>query len=134
MEGGLAVGTEALYVSPLKALSNDIHKNLESPLEELSALAESKAIQLAPIRTAVRTGDTGQAERQSMIRKPPHILVTPPSRSTSCSRRSRVAGSRARCVPSSWTRSTPWEDGRFCEGPRQSSRGKLERGKALILW
>jgi ATP-dependent Lhr-like helicase len=76
--GALADETTVVYVSPLKALSNDIHKNLEAPLagirEELAALA------LPPldIRTFVRTGDTPQHERAAMRRRPPHIVVTTP--------------------------------------------------------
>ncbi len=70
--------TEVVYVSPLKALSNDIHKNLEVPLAEISALAAQQGILLAPIRVALRTGDTPQAERQRMTRQRPHILVTTP--------------------------------------------------------
>ena len=70
--------TQVVYVSPLKALSNDIHKNLEAPLAEITALAEREGIDLMPIRTAVRTGDTTMPERAQMLRKPPHILVTTP--------------------------------------------------------
>ena len=77
-QGPLEDRTEILYVSPLKALSNDIRKNLETPLAEIAALAESNGIPLAPIRTALRTGDTPQAERNQMGRRPPHILVTTP--------------------------------------------------------
>src|SRR5580704_10708478 len=62
----LADETEVVYVSPLKALSNDVQKNLEIPLGEISELAASKGIVLAPIRTAVRTGDTPMPERQKM--------------------------------------------------------------------
>jgi len=69
---------EAVYVSPLKALSNDVHKNLEIPLSEIAALAEQRGIRLAPIRTAVRTGDTTAWERRRMLDQPPHILVTTP--------------------------------------------------------
>jgi ATP-dependent Lhr-like helicase len=76
--GALPDRTFALYVSPLKALSNDIQKNLERPLSELSALADKDGTPLAPIRTAVRTGDTLAWERQSMLRTPPHVLVTTP--------------------------------------------------------
>ncbi len=76
--GPLPDQTEVVYVSPLKALSNDVHKNLESPLAEIRALAEARGIQLAPIRTALRTGDTPQWERQQMTRHRPHILVTTP--------------------------------------------------------
>jgi len=67
-----------VYVSPLKALSNDIHKNLELPLKEISQLAGERGLKMAEIRVAVRTGDTLTSERQAMLRKPPHILVTTP--------------------------------------------------------
>jgi len=65
--------TQVLYVSPLKALANDVRKNLLEPLAELRALPD-----VPEIRTAVRTGDTPQSERQAMLRKPPHVLVTTP--------------------------------------------------------
>ena len=77
-DGTLEDRTYALYVSPLKALSNDIHKNLERPLAEISALAATRREVMTPIRAALRTGDTLASERQSMLRKPPHILVTTP--------------------------------------------------------
>ncbi len=77
-EGALRDETVAVYVSPLKALSNDIRKNLETPLAEITALAAEKGILLPPIRTAVRTGDTPMWERQRMGKHPPHILVTTP--------------------------------------------------------
>lgn len=70
--------TDVIYVSPLKALSNDVQKNLDGPLEEIAQLAESRGIKMTPIRTAVRTGDTLAAERRSMLKNPPHILVTTP--------------------------------------------------------
>ncbi len=70
--------TQVVYVSPLKALSNDVHRNLEVPLSEIAALAEREGISLMPIRTAVRTGDTPMPERAQMLKKPPHILVTTP--------------------------------------------------------
>ena len=76
--GELPNETEVVYVSPLKALSNDIRKNLEIPLTEISELAARHGIQLAPIRTAVRTGDTPAWERQQMGKQRPHILVTTP--------------------------------------------------------
>ncbi len=76
--GPLPDQTEIVYVSPLKALSNDVHKNLEIPLAEIAALAAERGIALAPIRTALRTGDTPQWERQQMTRNRPHILVTTP--------------------------------------------------------
>lgn len=70
--------TEVIYISPLKALSNDIHKNLTLPLEQIQHLATFKNLSLADIRVAVRTGDTLMPERQKMLKKPPHILVTTP--------------------------------------------------------
>jgi ATP-dependent Lhr-like helicase len=76
--GPLPEQTEILYVSPLKALSNDVHKNLEIPLAEISALARERGVDLAPIRGALRTGDTSQADRQRMTKSRPHILVTTP--------------------------------------------------------
>ncbi len=76
--GTLPNETEVLYISPLKALSNDVHKNLEVPLAEISALAAQRGIPFAPIRTAVRTGDTPASERQQMGKHRPHILVTTP--------------------------------------------------------
>ncbi len=71
-------GTLVLYVSPLKALSNDVHRNLEVPLTGIAGLAHEQGIPMAPIRTAVRTGDTPAWERQRMGREAPHILVTTP--------------------------------------------------------
>ena len=76
--GPLPDQTEIVYVSPLKALSNDVHKNLELPLAEISALARERGVPLAPIRAALRTGDTPQKDRQRMTRERPHILVTTP--------------------------------------------------------
>ena len=76
--GELPNETEVVYVSPLKALSNDVRKNLEIPLTEISELAARRGITLAPIRTAVRTGDTPAWERQQMGKWRPHILVTTP--------------------------------------------------------
>jgi len=77
-QGPLPDRTEVLYVSPLKALSNDIHKNLDIPMSEIAALAAKEGVLLSPIRTALRTGDTPQWERERMIRERPHILVTTP--------------------------------------------------------
>jgi ATP-dependent helicase Lhr and Lhr-like helicase len=78
LDGSLQDETEVVYVSPLKALSNDIQKNLERPLEEIARLAGEKGLLMPAIRAAVRTGDTPMAERQQMIKRPPHILVTTP--------------------------------------------------------
>src|SRR5205809_1730970 len=68
VESGLPNEVRVVYVSPLKALSADIHKNLEEPLRATEGR----------IRSAVRTGDTLQSDRQGMLRTPPHILVTTP--------------------------------------------------------
>ncbi len=90
--GTLANRTEVLYISPLKALGNDIQKNLEAPLAEIMALGAEQGLvpraqgklpglETAPdplIRTAVRTGDTLTRERRAMLKRPPHILVTTP--------------------------------------------------------
>ena len=78
LAGHLSDRTEVLYVSPLKALGNDIQKNLEIPLGEILALAGERGLLMPEIRTAVRTGDTLQRERQAMLKRPPHILVTTP--------------------------------------------------------
>jgi len=78
LAGNLEARTEVVYVSPLKALSNDVQKNLDAPLAEILQLAQSKGIETLDIRTAVRTGDTLASDRQKMIKKPPHILVTTP--------------------------------------------------------
>ncbi len=77
-EGGLADATRVLYVSPLKALSNDIHINLEEPLAGITAELARLGLPALEIRTAVRTGDTPQAERNAMRKRVPHILVTTP--------------------------------------------------------
>ena len=76
--GQLQDRTVAVYVSPLKALSSDIAKNLDAPLAEIRELAERRGVALPTIRTGVRTGDTPAYERQKMLRRPPHILVTTP--------------------------------------------------------
>jgi ATP-dependent Lhr-like helicase len=78
LAGDLADRTEVLYISPLKALGNDIQKNLEVPLGEILAMAGERGLLMPEIRTAVRTGDTLQPERRAMLKRPPHILVTTP--------------------------------------------------------
>jgi ATP-dependent helicase Lhr and Lhr-like helicase len=78
LEGTLAPGTQVVYVSPLKALSNDVQKNLAEPLVEIRRTLEALCLPDVEIRTLVRTGDTPGAERQEMVRRPPHILVTTP--------------------------------------------------------
>ncbi len=77
-KGKLEDKVYCLYVSPLRALSNDIYRNLEVPLNEIKELAEKKGMKIPEIRHAVRTGDTKSHERQKMLRKPPHILITTP--------------------------------------------------------
>src|SRR6476646_763611 len=67
-----------VYVSPLKALSADIHKNLAEPRRGIRRIAEELGLEPPRITAAVRTGDTPQAERAAMLRQPPHILVTTP--------------------------------------------------------
>src|SRR6266704_1837884 len=78
LAGELQDRTEVLYVSPLKALGNDIQKNLENPLREIMELAGAEGLLMPEIRAAVRTGDTLQPERRAMLKRPPHILVTTP--------------------------------------------------------
>ena len=70
--------TQVLYVSPLKALSNDIQKNLQQPLAEIGNAALSAGLLMPELRVLVRTGDTPMTERQQMLKRPPHILVTTP--------------------------------------------------------
>src|SRR5438876_3233484 len=76
--GDLHDRTEVLYISPLKALGNDIQKNLEAPLGEIVQMAGERGLLMPEIRTAVRTGDTLMHERRAMLKRPPHILVTTP--------------------------------------------------------
>lgn len=77
-QGPLPQATFVVYVSPLKALSNDIQRNLEQPLQGLAQQLQQDAYAPADITVAVRTGDTTPAQRQRMLRTPPHILVTTP--------------------------------------------------------
>ena len=77
-------GIRVVYVSPLRALSNDMHRNLDVPLREITELVEQSGLrtihgeQPAPIRVGLRTGDTSPSQRATLVRKPPHILVTTP--------------------------------------------------------
>src|SRR3989344_5573199 len=68
----------AVYTSPLKALSSDVHFNLVGPLAEIKELIEKKGMKMQDIRVALRTGDTETKDRVKMLKKPPHILVTTP--------------------------------------------------------
>src|SRR6476646_1293904 len=78
LAGDLKDETHIVYVSPLKALSNDIHKNLEEPLAGIRAALQAGTGKLVDVRADVRTGDTPAAKRQAIGRRPPHILVTAP--------------------------------------------------------
>ncbi len=78
LKGELTDGVQILYVSPLKALSNDIQKNLEQPLNGIAEQLHLQGYAPVNIRIAVRTGDTPPSERARMAKKPPHILVTTP--------------------------------------------------------
>ncbi len=77
-EGTLEERVYCIYVSPLKALANDVNRNLNQPLAEMRELAEARGMNIPDIRVAVRSGDTPQNERQKMVRHPPHILITTP--------------------------------------------------------
>src|SRR5438309_1500874 len=76
--GGMPEQVRVVYVSPLKALSADIHKNLAEPRREMRRIAEEMGSPPVGITAAVRSGDTPKAERAAMLRTPPHILVTTP--------------------------------------------------------
>jgi ATP-dependent Lhr-like helicase len=76
--GPLPDETQVVYVSPLRALSNDIHRNLQVPLAGIETELERRGGAVAGIRVLVRTGDTPSSERQAMVRRPPHLVVTTP--------------------------------------------------------
>src|SRR5437016_701333 len=78
LRGELEERIYCLYVSPLKALANDIHRNLEEPLRELTELAQREGKPVPAIRVGVRSGDTSPQERQRQVRRPPHIFITTP--------------------------------------------------------
>src|SRR5215211_3135732 len=78
LEGPLPDETRVVYVSPLKALSADIHLNLAEPRREIRRLAEDMGYEAPRITAAIRSGDTPSSDRAAMLRKPPHILVTTP--------------------------------------------------------
>src|SRR5262245_40251885 len=78
LEGGLTDETQVVYVSPLKALSNDIQRNLEAPLVGIRAALRARGLPEVDVRTWVRTGDTPPGERDRARRRPPHIVVTTP--------------------------------------------------------
>src|SRR5438876_8628048 len=74
----MATGVQVLYVSPLKALNNDIYRNLQVPLEGVAETARRMGQPLPDLEVGLRTGDTTTAERQRLVRRPPHILITTP--------------------------------------------------------
>ena len=78
LDGGLPDAIQVVYVSPLRALSNDIHRNLEEPLAEITVLAQEMGMPLPEIRVAVRTGDTPAKERALQAKRPSHVLITTP--------------------------------------------------------
>ncbi|AAB98279.1 TPA: ATP-dependent helicase [Methanocaldococcus jannaschii] len=78
MENKLEDRIYILYVSPLRALNNDIERNLKEPLKEIYDVAKEIGIELDEIRVAVRTSDTTSSQKQRMLKKPPHILITTP--------------------------------------------------------
>ncbi len=77
-EKGAPDRNRVLYISPLKALNNDIQRNLERPLRELKSYFEAAGVPFPEIRTAVRSGDTEPAQRRQMVRHPPEIFITTP--------------------------------------------------------
>jgi len=77
-EGTLEERVYCIYVSPLKALGNDVNRNLNTPLAEMREVADRHGMNRPNITVAVRSGDTSQADRQKMVRHPPHILITTP--------------------------------------------------------
>ena len=76
--GQLETATQVVYVSPLKALSADIEKNLAEPLAGIEEVLRAQGLPVPGIRVGLRTGDTPAKDREAMIRRPPHILVTTP--------------------------------------------------------
>src|SRR5579863_4765836 len=78
IDGTLPEEIRVIYISPLRALSNDMHRNLEVPLAEIIGLALEEFPDIFPIRAGLRTGDTPASKRASLLRNPPHILVTTP--------------------------------------------------------
>ena len=78
LDNGLEDVTQVVYVSPLKALSNDIERNLAEPLSGINSLAEEMGVPVPEIRVGLRTGDTTQSQRRAMAKRPPHILITTP--------------------------------------------------------
>ncbi len=95
---GDEAGVRLLYISPLKALNNDIHRNLRRPLAGIRHKAKDMGLDLPPIRVAVRSGDTPQRERRAMLKQPPDILITTRNPFISCSPAQRPVTCFALCA------------------------------------
>ncbi|MBB4756663.1 Lhr-like helicase [Xanthomonas campestris] len=106
--GALPDETRVVYVSPLKALSNDIHLNLDAPLQGIRTALVASGLPDVAVRTAVRTGDTPQRERAQARRTPPHILVTTPESLYVLWVRPPDAMRCGMCAPPSSMKSTRW--------------------------
>lgn len=78
LTGTLEEGVKIVYISPLKALGADVERNLQAPLRGIEAAAAALGLELPPIRSAVRSGDSSASERERLVRKPPHLLITTP--------------------------------------------------------
>ncbi|MEG0767079.1 MAG: DEAD/DEAH box helicase [Clostridia bacterium] len=78
LNGTLTEGIQAVYLSPLKALGNDIAVNLQKPLEGIEETCKAAGLTMPAIRVAIRNGDTTSAERARMLNHPPHVLITTP--------------------------------------------------------
>ena len=78
LAGDLQDELQVIYLSPLRALSNDMERNLTAPLNEIYQLATEQGFDVKPIKVGLRTGDTPSHRRTAMVKKPPHILVTTP--------------------------------------------------------
>ena len=107
LAGDLAPHTQVVYISPLKALSNDVQKNLDGPLAEIQQLAMQRGYLCPEIRTGVRTGDTLTKERVAMLKHPPHILVTTPESLYILLTAGKSRQNSRAFAPSSWMRFTP---------------------------
>ena len=119
ISGSLPEAVQVVYVSPLKALSNDIQRNLEAPLRGIAEELGRQDIEAPEIRALVRTGDTPQSERVAMRKSPPHILVTTPESLylllTSDSGRAMLASTRSVIVDEIHARG--WHQARFAPCP-----------------
>jgi ATP-dependent Lhr-like helicase len=139
-------GVQVLYISPLKALNNDIHRNLQIPLQGVAAVAEEMGRALPIIEIAVRTGDTPAPERQRLIRHPPHVLITTPeslhllltSKALHRRRNPRALSKQARRISRSVARTLASDHGaavcahRFVRNPTSPGRGRALPRRARV--